>query len=200
MLALVRPAETPRRTVVRVGDVRRLPAPQTVDVDVEVSGVICADSGRDDQIAVIRELRQVRCFAFRDLTRSKPSCDLVMRILFVEPDRPDDRRWTHQIPQRFAAISDPRTFVSTPELLAEFLAANPGMKSDGIAVQCGGPGPRLQEIRICFDKGGNFRSCGRNENQAKMCNAPRVYYRRCATAAILPRQPVAKRFNCQRFS
>ena len=80
-----------------------------------------------------------------------------------------------KIPARYAAITDPRTFVSTPEVLADFLAANPGMKSDGIAVSCGGPGPRLQEIRICFDKGGNFRSCGRNENQSRMCSSQRVY-------------------------
>ena len=80
-----------------------------------------------------------------------------------------------KIPARYSAITDPRTFVSTPELLADFLAANPGMKADGIAVQCGGAGPRLQEVRICFDKGGNFRNCGRNENQSRMCSAPRVY-------------------------
>ena len=80
-----------------------------------------------------------------------------------------------KIPTRFHAVTDPRTFVSTPELLADFLAANPGMKADGIAVACGGPGPRLQEVRICFDKGGNFRSCGRNENQSRMCSATRVY-------------------------
>lgn len=80
-----------------------------------------------------------------------------------------------KIPARYAAITDPRTFVSTPELLADFVAANPGMKADGIAVQCGGPGPRLQEIRICFDKGGNFRTCGGNENQSRMCSSSRVY-------------------------
>ncbi len=80
-----------------------------------------------------------------------------------------------KVPPRFAAITDPRTFVSTPELMAEFLAANPGMKADGIAVQCGGSGPRLQEVRICFDKGGNFRSCGRNENQSRMCSSQQVY-------------------------
>ncbi len=80
-----------------------------------------------------------------------------------------------KIPQRYQAITDPRTFVSTPELIADFVAANPGMKSDGIAIDCGGPGPRLREVRICFDKGGNFRSCGRNENQSRMCASQRVY-------------------------
>ena len=80
-----------------------------------------------------------------------------------------------KIPQRYQTISDPRTFVATPELIADFVAANPGMKPDGIAVDCGGPGPRLREIRICFDKAGNFRSCGRNENQSRMCSSPRIY-------------------------
>ena len=80
-----------------------------------------------------------------------------------------------KIPARYANVTDPRTFLSTPEVLADFVAANPGMKSDGIAVACDGPGPRLKEVRICFDKGGNFRSCGRNENQSRMCSAPRVY-------------------------
>ena len=80
-----------------------------------------------------------------------------------------------KIPQKYNAISDPRTFVSTQELIADIVAANPGMKPDGIAVECGGPGPRLKEIRVCFDKGGEFRSCGRNENQARMCSAQRMY-------------------------
>jgi len=80
-----------------------------------------------------------------------------------------------KIPQRYATIRDPRTFVSTHELISDFVAANPGLKPDAIAVDCGGPGPRLREVRICFDKGGNFRSCGRNENQAKMCPAQRIY-------------------------
>jgi ribonuclease T2 len=59
--------------------------------------------------------------------------------------------------------------------MREFLSANPQLKPDMIAVQCGGPGNRLREVRICFDKGGNFRSCGPNENQAKLCSADRMY-------------------------
>ncbi len=80
-----------------------------------------------------------------------------------------------KIPQRYVDVTDPRMFVSTPDLLADFVAANPGLKPDGIVVDCGGAGPRLKEVRICFDKGGNFRSCGRNENQSRMCKADRVY-------------------------
>lgn len=80
-----------------------------------------------------------------------------------------------KIPARFVNVTDPRMFVSAQDLLAEFLSANPGLKPDGIVVECGGPGPRLKEVRVCFDKGGAFRSCGRNENQSRMCSAGRMY-------------------------
>ncbi len=80
-----------------------------------------------------------------------------------------------KIPAKYAAIADPRTFVSTQDIVADFMAANPGMKPDNMVVECGGPGPRLKEVRVCFDKGGNFRSCGRNENQSRLCSAPRMY-------------------------
>ena len=59
--------------------------------------------------------------------------------------------------------------------MREFIAANPELKPDMIAVQCGGPGNRLREVRICFDKGGNFRACGRNEDQRRLCSADRMY-------------------------
>ncbi len=65
--------------------------------------------------------------------------------------------------------------IAPGELMREFLAANPALKPDMIAVQCGGTGNRLKEVRVCFDKGGNFRSCGRNEDQAKLCAADRMY-------------------------
>jgi ribonuclease T2 len=38
-----------------------------------------------------------------------------------------------------------------------------------------GPGNRFREVRICFDKGGVFRACGRNEEQSKLCSADRMY-------------------------
>jgi ribonuclease T2 len=28
---------------------------------------------------------------------------------------------------------------------------------------------------VCFDKAGSFRSCGRNEDQARLCSADRMY-------------------------
>jgi ribonuclease T2 len=33
----------------------------------------------------------------------------------------------------------------------------------------------LREVRVCFDKDGAFRACGRNENQARLCSADRMY-------------------------
>ena len=65
--------------------------------------------------------------------------------------------------------------IAPGELVGEFMAANPQLKPDMIAVSCGGPGNRLREVRICFDKGGAFRACGRNEDQAKLCSADRMY-------------------------
>ena len=80
-----------------------------------------------------------------------------------------------KIPARFVGLTDTRMTVSPDELMSEFMAANPGLKPDMIVVQCGGGGSRLKEVRICFDKGGDFRACGRNENQARLCSAQRMY-------------------------
>jgi ribonuclease T2 len=80
-----------------------------------------------------------------------------------------------KIPRRFVGLTDDRFTIAPGELVREFLAANPQIKPDMIAVQCGGTGNRLKEVRVCFDKGGNFRGCGRNEDQAKLCTADRMY-------------------------
>ncbi len=80
-----------------------------------------------------------------------------------------------KLPERYSNLSDPRLTVAPGEMIKEFMAINPGLKPDAIAVQCGGPGNRLQEVRVCFDKQGEFRSCGRNEDQRKLCSAPSMY-------------------------
>ena len=80
-----------------------------------------------------------------------------------------------KIPRRFVSLTDDRFTIAPGELVREFLSANPQLKPDMIAVQCGGAGNRLKEVRVCFDKGGNFRSCGGNEDQAKLCSADRMY-------------------------
>jgi ribonuclease T2 len=65
--------------------------------------------------------------------------------------------------------------VSPDELMDDFLAANPALKPDMMAVSCGGPGNRLREVRFCFSRSGEPRACGRNEDQRRMCSAQRMF-------------------------
>jgi len=67
------------------------------------------------------------------------------------------------------------TFVSPRELMADFSKVNPWLKPNMIAVDCGGPGNRLSEIRICFSKEGQPTACSRNEDQRKLCTAEKMY-------------------------
>jgi ribonuclease T2 len=80
-----------------------------------------------------------------------------------------------QVPPRFVRLTDDRLFVGPGELIDDFMKENPDLRPDMIAVACGGSGNRLREVRICFDKGGNFRACGSNENQRRLCSADRMY-------------------------
>ncbi len=79
------------------------------------------------------------------------------------------------VPAPFRNVEDPRFFIAPAELKARFIAANPGLKADQLSIQCGGPGDRLRELRICFDKSGAFTRCGANENQQRLCRATRLY-------------------------
>jgi len=80
-----------------------------------------------------------------------------------------------KIPAKFIDLDDDRMTISPGDLVREFMAANPTLRPDMIAVQCGGAGNRLREVRICFDKAGIFRPCGSNENQRRLCSADRMY-------------------------
>ncbi len=80
-----------------------------------------------------------------------------------------------KIPPRFVHLKDERMFVGVGELVKDFLAANPDLKPDMMSVQCGGAGNRLKEVRVCFTKAGQFRACGRNEDQRRLCSAERMY-------------------------
>jgi ribonuclease T2 len=79
------------------------------------------------------------------------------------------------IPQRFVGLTDDRLMLSPGELVQDFVEANPGLTPQMLAIECGGPGQRLREVRICFDKGGAFRACGSNENARRLCSANRMY-------------------------
>ena len=86
------------------------------------------------------------------------------------------RRLYHKvkIPARFAAPAN-NQFVDTNQVIGDFVAANPGLRPDMLAVVCGGSGNRLREVRICFSREGEYRACGSNESQRRLCGAPRVY-------------------------
>ncbi|MBY0423207.1 MAG: ribonuclease T2 [Parvularculaceae bacterium] len=79
------------------------------------------------------------------------------------------------IPPAFRSVVGDRMTIAPAALEAAFIAANPGLSADGIAVSCGGTGDRLKDVRICFNKSGAFRRCGENENQARLCRAARVF-------------------------
>jgi ribonuclease T2 len=67
-------------------------------------------------------------------------------------------------------------FVSPGELVQDFIAINPGMKPDMLSVACEPrSGNRLKEIRVCFSKDGELRSCGRNEEPRRLCSADKMY-------------------------
>jgi ribonuclease T2 len=103
-----------------------------------------------------------------------------------------------KIPERYQQVNDNRLFVSPGELVHDFIAANPQMKADMIAIECGGPGNRLKQVRVCFDRGGEFRACGRNEDQKKMCAADRIFIPPMrAGAAEAPSDPRSTRESAQ---
>jgi ribonuclease T2 len=79
-----------------------------------------------------------------------------------------------KIPQRFVR-PNADFFVSPDELRQEFLAANPSLKPDSVAVACGRPGGRLREVRICFSREGEPRSCGHNEEPRRLCSQGRMH-------------------------
>ncbi|MGH6816084.1 MAG: ribonuclease T2 family protein [Hyphomicrobiaceae bacterium] len=100
------------------------------------------------------------------------------------------------IPKRYVDVADPRMFVSPSELVQDFIAANPDLKPETIAVVCDGPGNRLREVRICFDKAGTLRACSRSIDQRRLCSADRMYVppvREGAPGAAPPPKPGDRR-------
>lgn len=62
---------------------------------------------------------------------------------------------------------------SPEEIERAFLAANPTLKPEMLSVACGRR-DRVQDVRICFTRDGQFRSCGRNEAQERLCRSDKV--------------------------
>lgn len=81
---------------------------------------------------------------------------------------------TITIPERYRNPFEEQT-VAPDDLLREFLAVNKQLKPDQIVVSCDGSRNRLKDIRVCLTPKGEPRSCGRNENQKRLCSAARIY-------------------------
>ncbi len=78
------------------------------------------------------------------------------------------------IPPRFRNPTAAQ-FLDPSEVVDAFVAANPKLAPDMIAVACGGPGNRLRDVRICFSRAGAPRACGPNEAQHRLCRSTRLH-------------------------
>jgi ribonuclease T2 len=65
-------------------------------------------------------------------------------------------------------------FTTPQQLVQDFVKTNIALTAEMISVQCSGSRgrARLDELRICLDKRGNFAACGSNE--ARQCNAAQL--------------------------
>ena len=79
-----------------------------------------------------------------------------------------------RIPRQFSNPYE-ALFVSPEQLEDDLIDENPGLKPEMLSIACGGAGNRLKEIRVCFTKEGEFRACGANEDQRRLCNAQKMY-------------------------
>lgn len=79
-----------------------------------------------------------------------------------------------RIPDRFVNPTAPFT-IGRSEVVDAFLASNPTLTRDMIAVSCGGSGDRLREVRICYGRDGAPRGCEASLDQRRLCRANRLY-------------------------
>ncbi|WP_235897618.1 ribonuclease T2 family protein [Neoaquamicrobium microcysteis] len=106
--------------------------------------------------------------------RKHGSCTGLSQRDYLEATRAAHERV--RIPDRFEKPSS-RVAVEPDEVEASFVAANPGMSQEGIAVTC--DGQLVREVRICLSVEMAFRSC--EEVDARACRLPRA-----AMPAALP--------------
>ena len=72
-------------------------------------------------------------------------------------------RATVKIPPAYLDLAEPKT-VSPSEVEEAFVAANPGLTREAIAIGC--DSKRLNEVRICFSKDLKFRNCAEVDRRA----------------------------------
>ena len=75
-----------------------------------------------------------------------------------------------RIPARYLSPNDP-VLVAPRQLVLDFVKTNHDLRSDMMSVQCGNSrtSGRLREVRICFNRRGEFTPCG--VNQRRRCRA-----------------------------
>ncbi len=76
-----------------------------------------------------------------------------------------------KVPERFRAPSAPSS-LSADAIEQEFIAANPWLKPDMMAVSC--RGPNLLDVRVCFGHDLFPQSCGPNEDEQRLCPASTI--------------------------
>ena len=74
-----------------------------------------------------------------------------------------------QIPSEFRSLTERRP-VEPKALEQAFVAANPGLQSDGFAISC--DGQLMEEVRICMTKSLQFRACP--EVEKRECRARKL--------------------------
>jgi ribonuclease T2 len=79
---------------------------------------------------------------------------------------------TIKIPARYLRPQKP-VIVSPREIENDFLKTNHQLKPEMISIACG-RNKRLREVRICFTKDLQLRSCGANEIQQKLCRLDKI--------------------------
>jgi ribonuclease T2 len=86
------------------------------------------------------------------------------------------RRLYHRIriPKRYGNPLDMQ-FIPPVEVLRDFLAANPTLRPDAVAVTCVDSGKRLSEVRICLTKEGRPRSCSASAQPRTPCRAGKMH-------------------------
>jgi ribonuclease T2 len=96
--------------------------------------------------------------------RKHGSCTGLSQAAYLEAIREAFDRIA--IPPAFSDADEPAE-TSADAAEAAFIAVNPGLEADGIAVSC--KSGRLSEVRICLTKELSFRDCG--EVDARGCRA-----------------------------
>lgn len=99
--------------------------------------------------------------------RKHGSCSGLSQKAYLDTTRAAFERI--KLPADILAADSAKTF-SAETIEQSFIAANPGLRPEAIAVAC--EGNRLEEVRICLAKDLSFRTCP--EVDAKACTLKRI--------------------------